>query len=141
MSKVEYGSSDDNLVDYISSLEKLFHQWAAAGEVQAEKDKKYLLLLKLPLPYHPFRTTTWNDSKYDDPAYDEICDRLILEHQQLTRGDVETEATNAFYAGKGKKKDNGKRVWKPEGTREKSISKYSCFHWKEKGNTKNWLPN
>jgi len=47
LSKVEY--RDDNLVDYISSLEKLFHQLAAAGEVQAEKDtKKYLLLLKLP---------------------------------------------------------------------------------------------
>ena len=58
MSKVEYDSSDDNLANYISSLGKLFHQLAAAGEVEAEKDKNYLLLLKLPLPYHPFRTTT-----------------------------------------------------------------------------------
>jgi len=146
LSKVEYGSSDDNLVDYISSLEKLFHQLAAAGEVQAEKDKKYLLLSKLPLPYHPFRTTTWNDSKYDETAYDEICDRLILEHQQLTRGDAETEATNAFYAGKGKKKDNGKqgqsaRGWKPQAEgREKSVSKDSCFYCKEKGHWSNKCP-
>jgi len=139
LSKVEY--HDDDLVDYISRLEKLFHQLAAAGELQAEKDKKYLLLSKLPLPYHPFRTTTWNDSKYDETAYDEICDRLILEHQQLTRGDAETEATNAFYAGKGKKKDNGKRSWRPqtEGTRE-SVSKDSCFHCKEKGHWANKCP-
>jgi len=142
LSKVEYRGSHENLVDYISSFEKLFHQLAAACEVQAEKDKKYLLLSMLPLPYHPFRTTTWNDSKYEDTAYDEICDRLILEHQQLTRGDAETEATNAFYAGKGKKKDNGKRGWKPqtEGTREKSVSKDSCFHCKEKGHWANKCP-
>jgi len=144
LSKVEY--NDDDLVDYISRLEKLFHQLAAAGELQAEKDKKYLLLSKLPLPYHPFRTTTWNDSKYDETAYDEICDRLILEHQQLTRGDAETEATNAFYAGKGRKKDNGKqgqsaRSCRPqtEGTRE-SVSKDSCFHCKEKGHWANKCP-
>ena len=99
LSKVEF--HDDNLAEYTSSLEKLFNQLAAAGEVQAEKDKKYLLLSKLPLPYHPFRTITWNDSNYEDTSYDIICDRLLLEHQQLTRGDAETEGTNAFYAGKG----------------------------------------
>ena len=140
MSKVEY--HDDDLVDYISRLEKLFHQLAATSELQAEKDKIYLLLSKLPLPYHPFRTTTWNDSKYDKTAYDAIFDRLILEHQQLTRGDAETEATNAFYAGKGRKKDNGRaRGWKPqtEGTRE-SVSKDSCFHCKEKGHWANKCP-
>jgi len=38
LSKVEY--CDDNLVDYISTLEKLFHQLAGTGEVQFEKDKK-----------------------------------------------------------------------------------------------------
>jgi len=33
LSKVEYSNSDDNLVDYISSLEKVLHQLAAASEV------------------------------------------------------------------------------------------------------------
>ena len=64
-----------------------------------------------------------------------VCDRLTLEHQQLTRGDAETVATNTFYAERGKKKDNGKRDWKPqaESTRERSVSKDQCFHCKEKG--------
>ena len=91
LSKVEY--HEDDLVDYISSL-KLFYQLAAASEFQATKDKKYLLLSKLPLKYHPFRTTTWNNSKYDETTYNEICDHFILEHQQLRQGNTETEATD-----------------------------------------------
>ena len=75
LSKVEY--QNDNLVDYISSLEKLFHQLAATSEVQAEKNKKYLLLSKLPLPYHPFRTATWNNSNYAEISYDEIYQQNI----------------------------------------------------------------
>jgi len=100
LSKVEY--RDDNLVDYISSLEKLFHQLAAAGEVQSEKDKKYLLLTELPQSYHPFRTSICNNADYDETKYDAICDRLVLEHQQLTKGTTgeDPETTNAFYAGK-----------------------------------------
>ncbi|PUU72120.1 hypothetical protein B9Z19DRAFT_1070007 [Tuber borchii] len=98
-----YGSFEMNY----RSLEKLCHQLGAAGEVQPEKDTKYLLLSKHPLPYHPFCTTVWNDSKNDETSYDEIGDRLILEHQQLMRGDRETEGTNAICAGKGKRNDNG----------------------------------
>ena len=141
LSKVDF--HDDNLAEYTSSVEKLFNQLAAAGEVQAEKDKKYLLLSKLPSPYHPFRTITWNNSNYQDTPYDVICDRLLLEHQQLTRGDAETEETNAFFAGKGvgRKRENGKCGGKPpiEGTRsgERSISKDSCFYCKEKGHWAN----
>ena len=146
LSKVDF--HDDNLAEYTSSLEKLFNQLAAAGEVQAEKDKKYLLLSKLPSPYHPFRTITWNDSNYEDTPYDVICDRLLLEHQQLTRGDAETEGTNAFFAGKGvgKKRDNGKRpgAGRPQvdhsRSAERSVSKDSCFYCKEKGHWANKCP-
>ena len=41
VSKVEY---QDDLVDNMSSLEKLFNQLNTTGEVQSEKHKKYLLL-------------------------------------------------------------------------------------------------
>ena len=147
-SKVDF--HDDNLAEYTSSLEKLFNQLAAAGEVQAEKDKKYLLLSKIPLPYHPFRTITWNDSNYEDTPYEVICDRLLLEHQQLTRGDAETEGTNTFFArkGVGKKRDNGKRpgAGRPQvdgarsGLGERSVSKDIRFYCKEKGHWANKCP-
>jgi len=146
LSKVE--SHDDNLIDYMTSLEKLFNKLAAPGEVQTEKHKKYLLLSKLALVHHPFRTSTWNDSKYNDFTYDDICNRLLLEHQLLMCGDAETEATNPFYAGKGKRRENGKKGWKPKAegsstsTRsgERSVSKDSCFHCKEKGHWANKCP-
>ena len=146
LSKVEY--QNDNLVDYISSLEKLFHQLAATGEVQAEKDKKYLLLSKLPVPYHAFRTATWNNSNYAEISYDEICDRLILEHQQLTKGgDAESVATNAFYAGNAGrgKKEYGRRGGKRESQekregQEKSVGRNTCFHCSEKGHWANKCP-
>ena len=51
LSNVEY--HDDNLIDYISRVEKLFHQLAAAGELRAEKDMKYLLLSKSCYPTTP----------------------------------------------------------------------------------------
>jgi len=137
LSKVEY--RDDNLVDYISSLEKLFHQLAAAGEVQAEKDKKYLLLSKLPQSYHPFRTSICNNADYDKTTYDAICDRLVLEHQQLTlaqgQAGGDSETTNAFYA-RGK---NG-RGGKGPGREKEPVAKDSCFFCKEKGHWANKCP-
>ena len=93
----------------MSSLEKLFNQLDTAGEVQSKKDKKNLLILKLSLFDHPFRTATRNDSNYDQTTYGVVCDRLTLEHQQLTHGDAATVAPNAFYAERGTKKYNGKR--------------------------------
>lgn len=63
LSRVEY--HDDNIVDYISSLEKLLYQLAVAGKVESEDNKKYLLQLKLPQLFHPFCTATSNNSNYD----------------------------------------------------------------------------
>ncbi|KAG0644719.1 hypothetical protein HOY80DRAFT_1028085 [Tuber brumale] len=70
LSKLEY--HDNNLVESFSSLEKLFHQLTAIGEVQDEKDKKYLLLSQLPLPYHLFQSSVWNNSDYDSTSFDEV---------------------------------------------------------------------
>ena len=137
LSKVEY--RDENLVDYISSLEKLFHQLAAAGQVQAEKDKKYLLLSKLPQSYHPFHPSICNNADYDKTTYDAICDRLVLEHQQLTlaqgQAGGDSETTNAFYA-RGK---NG-RGGKGPGREKEPVAKDSCFFCKEKGHWANKCP-
>jgi len=141
LSKVEY--RDDNLVDYISSLEKLFHQLAAAGEVQSEKDKKYLLLSKLPQTYHPFRTSICNNADYDETKYDAICDRLVLEHQQLTKATTEDpETTNAFYAGKNARGGASRRGGseKGPGGKEERVGKDSCFFCKEKGHWANKCP-
>jgi len=71
------------MVDYIAKLGKLFNQLAGAGEKQGEKDKLYALRSNLPIQYHPFRTAIANSPNYDDIKYDDVCDRLILEHQQL----------------------------------------------------------
>ena len=110
LSKVKF--RNNNLMDYIATLEKLFHQLAAAGETQSEKDKKYLLLSNLPIQYHPFRTSICNNEDYDTMTYDKICDHLVLEHQQLTGGleAKQGEESKAFLAGrngggKGKGKD------------------------------------
>jgi len=117
LSKVEY--RDDNLVDYISSLEKLLHQLAAPGEVQSEKDKKYFLLSKLPQTYHPFSTSICNNADYDETKYDAICDRLVLEHQQLTKATTEDpENTNAFYAGKNTRGGSGRRGGSEQGRKD-----------------------
>jgi len=137
LSKAEY--RDDTLVDYISSLEKPFHQLAAAGEVQAEKDKKYLLLSKLPQSYHLFRTSICNNADYDKTTYDAICDRLVLEHQQLIQGSAggESETTNAFYA-RGKNGRGG--FGKGPGRDKEQVGKDSCFFCKEKGHWANKCP-
>jgi len=139
LSKVEY--RDDNLVDYISSLEKLFHQLAAAGQVQAEKDKIYLLQSKLPQSYHPFRTSICNNADYDKTTSDAICARLVLEHQQLSlahgQAGGEPETTNAFYAH-GKNGRGGFR--KGPGRDKERVGKDSCFFCKEKGHWANKCP-
>jgi transposase InsO family protein len=137
LSKVEFRNND--LVDYIATLERLFHQLAAAGETQVEKDKKYLLLSNLPIQYHPFRTSICNNQDYDSTTYDKICDRLVLEHQQLTGGVKPAEESKAFLAGKsggwkGKGKDHAnagqkERASMPSG----SVDKDSCLYCKEKG--------
>jgi len=141
LSKVEY--QDDNLVDYISSLEKLFHQLAAAGEVQAVKDKKYLLLSNLPQSYHPVRTSICNNADYDKTTYDPICYRLLLEHQQLTlvqgQAGGESETTNAFYA-RGKNGRGGYSSGKGPGRDKEQVGKDSCFFCKEKGHCANKCP-
>jgi len=71
------------MVDYIAKLEKLFNQLANAGEKQKEKDKLYVLLANLPIQYYPFRTAISNSPNFEGVKYEDICDRLILEHQQL----------------------------------------------------------
>jgi len=81
LSQIRY--DNEPMVDYIAKLEKLFHQLAGAGETQSEKDKLYVLLSNLPIQYHPFRTSISNSPDFKDLKYDDVCDRLILEHQQL----------------------------------------------------------
>ena len=71
------------MVDYISKLEKFFNQLANAGEKQKEKDKLYVLLANLPIQYHPFRTAISNGPDFEKVSYEDVCDRLILEHYQL----------------------------------------------------------
>ncbi|PUU78008.1 hypothetical protein B9Z19DRAFT_1065390 [Tuber borchii] len=56
---------------------------SSASETQSEKDKLYVLLSHLPLQYHPFHTAISNNPNFKDSTYDDICDLLILEHQQL----------------------------------------------------------
>jgi len=121
LSKVEFRNND--LVDYIATPEKLFHQLAAAGETQAEKDKKYLLLANLPIQYHPFHTSICNNDDYDTTTYDKICDHLILKHQQLTgstKQSNESKESKAFLGWKsggwkGKGKDYGNAGQKEKG--------------------------
>jgi len=81
LSEVRY--NNEPMVDYIAKLEKLFNQLAGAGEKQSEKDKLYVLLANLPIQYHPFRTAITNSPNFENIKYDDTCDRLILEHQQL----------------------------------------------------------
>jgi len=71
------------MVDYIAKLERLFNQLAGAGEKQSEKEKLYVLLANLPIQYHSFRTAISNSPNFENIKYDDTCDRLILEHQQL----------------------------------------------------------
>ena len=91
------------MVDYISKLERLFNQLAGAGEIQKEKDKIYALLSHLPTEYHPFFTLISNNPNFADISYDHVCDRLILEHQQLTGVPTESPSrtstsTSAFVS-------------------------------------------
>jgi len=91
------------MVDYISKLEILFNQLAGAAEIQKEKDKIYALLSNLPTEYHPFRTLISNILNFADISYDQVCDRLILEHQQLTGVPTESPSrtstsTSAFVS-------------------------------------------
>src|SRR5437879_11161672 len=101
------------MVDYIGKLEKLFNQLAGAGEQQSEKDKIYVLLSNLPILYHPFRTSISNDPHFKDIIYDDVCDRLILEHQQIT-GVLNQEArdtgptTSAFFSTRGGRGRSGR---------------------------------
>jgi len=83
------------MVDYISKLEKLFNQLARAGEIQKEKDKIYALLSNLPTEYHPFRTLISNNPNFADITYDHVCDRLILEHQQVTGVPTESPSSTS----------------------------------------------
>jgi len=92
------------MVDYIAKLEKLFNQLAGAGEKQSAKDKLYVLLSNLPIQYHPFCTMISNSPNFDDITYDNVCDRLILEHQQLIGeegkppgGSATTSTNGAFF--------------------------------------------
>jgi len=71
------------MVDYIAKLAKLFNPLARAGEKQSEKHNLYLLLSNLPIQYHRFQTALSNSPTYDDIRYDDVCDRVILEHLQL----------------------------------------------------------
>ena len=75
--------NDKPVVYYILKLEKLFNQLAGAGKPQCEKDKLYVLLANLLNQYHSFRTAISNSPNSEDLTYDDTCDRLILEHQQL----------------------------------------------------------
>jgi len=83
------------MVDYISKLERLFNQLARAGEIQKEKDKIYALLSNLPTEYHPFRTLISNNPHFADITYDHVCDRLILEHQQVTGVPTESPSSTS----------------------------------------------
>jgi len=103
LSQVQY--KDEPMIDYIGKLEKLFHQLSSASEDQSEKDKLHVLLSHLPLQYHPFRTAISNSPDFADLTYDNVCDRLILEHQQLI-GDPGKPlsgtgpSTGAFFSGR-----------------------------------------
>jgi len=81
LSEVRYNNQP--MVDYIAKHEMLFNQRAGAGEKQREKDKIYVLLANLPIQYHPFRTAIITSPNFENINYDDTCDRLILEHQQL----------------------------------------------------------
>ena len=103
LSQVQY--KDEPMVDYIGKLEKLFNQLASAGEKQSEKDKLYNLLSHLPLQYHPFRTAISNSPNFEDLKYDDVCNRLLLEYQQII-GDAGKPlsstgpSTEAFFSGR-----------------------------------------
>jgi len=101
LSNVQF--EDQAMVDYIAKLEKLFNLLAGAGEQQSEKDKIYILLSNLPIESHPFRTSISNNADFDDISYDHVCDRLILEYQQLSGARTHnlaksTHGTNAFLS-------------------------------------------
>jgi len=104
LSNVQF--EDEAMVDYIAKLEKLFNLVAGAGEQQSEKAKIYILLSNLPIEYHPFRTSISNNSDFDDISYNHVCDRLILEYQQLSGVPTHnlansTQGTNAFFSTQG----------------------------------------
>ena len=147
LSKVEFRNND--LVDYIATLEMLFHLLVAAGETQVEKDKKSLLLANLPIEYHPFRTSICNNEDYDTTTYDKICDRLVLEQQELTgstKQSDESRESNTFLAGKsggwkGKGKDYGNAGQKEKGPIPfGGVDKDSCLYCKEKGHSARRCP-
>jgi len=77
---------EKEVVDYITTLEKLLHQLLAGAETQSEKDKKHILFSNLRLQYHPFHTLICNNQHYDTKTDHKIYDHLVLEHQQLTGG-------------------------------------------------------
>jgi len=98
------------MVVYISKLEKLFNQLAGGGKIQKEKDKISALLSNLPTGYHPFRTLISNNPNFAVISYHHVCDRLILEHQQLTgvptespsRTSTSTSALVSSQRGRGR---------------------------------------
>ena len=105
LSNIQY--EGEAMIDYITKLEKLFNLLAAAGEQQSEKDKIYVLLSNLPTEYHQFRTSISNDPNFKDIIYNNVCDRLTLEYQQLNRSPTHESAsgnssTNAFFANRSR---------------------------------------
>jgi len=138
-----------------------------AGEKQKEKDKLYVLLANLPIQYHPFCTAISNRANFEGVKYEDICDRLILEHQQLIGekgkplgGSGNTSGaffTNRNTAGRGRGR-GGRRfpssfAPRPRGQTNTSgagreptgernhfpkVDKDSCLHCHEKGH---WARN
>ena len=130
------------MVDYIAKLEKLFNQLAGAGEKQGEKDKLYTLLSNLPIQYHPFRTAIANSPHYDDIKYDDVCHRLILEHQQLIGdtgkplgGSATTSTNGAFFSSRsapGRGRGRGRCLGSSHQLRA-GAGQYNRQHQGEKG--------
>ena len=166
VSQVKY--NDEPMVDYIAKLEKLFNQLAGAGEKQAEKDKLYVLLSNLPIQYHPFRTAISSSPTFEDVKYVDVCDRLILEHQQLI-GEIgkplgglgTTSTSGAFFSSRttsGRGRGRGRRFGYSNKSRtgmgqdnrlgqsdrgaqrnpSRKVDKDSCLHCYEKGH---WARN
>jgi len=165
LSKIRY--DNEPMVDYIAQLEKLFNQLANVGEKQKEKDKLYVLLANLPIQYHPFRTAISNSPNFEGVKYEDICDRLILEHQQLigekgkplggsgnTRGAFFTNRNTAGRGrGRGGRRFPSSFIPRPRGqpntsgagreptgerNRFPKVDKDSCLHCHEKGH---WARN
>ena len=105
LSNIQY--EGEPIIDYTAKLEKLFNLLGGAGEQQSEKDKIYMLLSNLPSEYHPFRTSISNDPTFNDIFYDNVCDRLNLEYQQLNGGSrsessTGSASTSAFFANRSR---------------------------------------